>query len=434
MNLIAGKYVNYQDSLEILSNLDERIERTLSDKPIPITIIIEACNRLAEKINEAEHLPLLMSLGMTEEKAKRELNDVKMMMCKDYLEQRIAIEFDVENSKSIFEPQFYKPFDIRESVKQTWYPLGVLLHIAAGNIDALPVFSVIEGLLSGNINILKLPGSDDGLSVRLLVELIEIEPRLKEYIYVFDYPSERIDLIEKMASCADAVVIWGGEAAVTAVRKLVKPNVKLIEWGHKVSFAYVSGKAVVEGPETDALLKGIAYNMCDTEQLFCNACQGIYVDTEDFEAVVSFAKRFSAILQKCSDEMKRDLSPFTIAQKTLEIETERLEHKPVFKLASTSVIARENPELELSYMYRNCWVKPLPKSKLFQVLRPNKNYLQTAALLCDEEDQLMLENLMFRAGLVTITDGAHMSKGYCGMPHDGEMPLRRYMKKVSVSI
>lgn len=432
MNLIAGKYINYQDSLDILNHLDDRIEQTLSAKPIPLEIIIEACNHLAEKINEAEHLPLLMSLGMTEEKAKRELNDVKMMMCKDYLEQRIAIEFDVENPRLIYEPNFFRPFDIQASVKQTWYPLGVLLHIAAGNIDALPVFSVIEGLLSGNINILKLPGSDDGLSIRLLVELIEIEPRLKDYIYVFDYPSERIDLIEKMAECADAVVIWGGEAAVTAVRKLVKPNVKLIEWGHKVSFAYVSGKVLIENPETDAALKGIAYNMCDTEQLFCNACQGIYVDTDDFEAVVSFAKRFSGILQKCSDEMKRNLNPFTIAQKTLEIETERLENKLVFKSASTSVIARENPDLELSYMFRNCWVKPLPRTKLFHTLRPNKNYLQTAALLCDDEARLTLENLMFRAGLVTITDGAHMSKGYCGMPHDGEMPLRRYMKKVTV--
>ena len=432
MNLIGGKYVNYQDSLEILNHLDERIGQTLMGEPLPIRMIIDACDRLAEKINEAEHLPLLMSLGMTEEKAKRELVDVKMMMSKTYLEHRVAMEFDTDISKDILSPNRFIPYDIQQPVKQAWYPLGVLLHIAAGNIDALPVFSVIEGLLSGNINILKLPGSDDGLSIKLLIELIEIEPRLIDYIYVFDYPSERIDLIEKMAECADAVVIWGGEAAVAAVRKLVKPNVKLIEWGHKVSFAYVSGNVLIDNPETDAALKGIAYNMCDTEQLFCNACQGIYVDTEDFEAVISFAKRFSGILQKCSDEMQRNLSPFTIAQKTLEIETELLENKLVFKSASTSVIARKNPDLELSYMFRNCWVKPLPRTKLFHTLRPNKNYLQTAALLCDEEARLTLENLMFRAGLVTITDGAHMSKGYCGMPHDGEMPLRRYMKKVTV--
>ena len=42
-------------------------------------------------------------------------------------------------------------------------PLGVLLHIAAGNADGLPAFSVAEGLATGNINILKLPQADNGL-------------------------------------------------------------------------------------------------------------------------------------------------------------------------------------------------------------------------------------------------------------------------------
>ena len=111
-------------------------------------------------------------------------------------------------------------------------PLGVLLHIAAGNVDALPAYSVMEGLLAGNIHILKLPTGDSGVSVKLLSELISECPALKDYIYVFDVPSAEIETIKTLADIADGVVAWGGDAAVSAAHQFIKPNTKLIIWGH----------------------------------------------------------------------------------------------------------------------------------------------------------------------------------------------------------
>ncbi|MBR2912876.1 MAG: hypothetical protein IKC40_03015, partial [Oscillospiraceae bacterium] len=63
-------------------------------------------------------------------------------------------------------------------------PLGTLLHIAAGNMDILPAYSVAEGLLTGNINILKLPSVDNGITVALFELLLTIEPRLRDYVYI----------------------------------------------------------------------------------------------------------------------------------------------------------------------------------------------------------------------------------------------------------
>jgi len=49
-----------------------------------------------------------------------------------------------------------------------WEPSGVLLHIAAGNVDFLPAYSVLEGLLAGNIDLLKFPRGNKDLSLALL--------------------------------------------------------------------------------------------------------------------------------------------------------------------------------------------------------------------------------------------------------------------------
>jgi hypothetical protein len=308
----------------------------------------------------------------------------------------------------------------------------VLLHIAAGNAQGLPVFSVIEGLLTGNINILKLPGMDDGISILLLHELIGLEPALRGYIHVFDIPSEDLGSIQKMAEVADAIVVWGGDAAVSAVRQMSRPDTRLVEWGHKISFAYATKDGV-----TDGALRGLAEHICDTEQLLCNSCQGIFLDTGDSKEVQALSRRFAAILADVSAHSgERNLEPALSAQITLNRRTEELGtllgSAEMTIEGDCSVTAYDDRTLAPSLMFRNCWVRPLPKEEIVSALKPYKNHLQTAALLCGESGREGIENALIKAGVVRVTDGKRMSQTYCGMPHDGEYALRRYMKRIVV--
>ncbi len=426
MNLISGKILDREQSLEYLNNINEIICNTLTKDTLSVQHVITACDTLSVSLNEKEHLQLLLVLEMTEEKAKKELALVKHMMCREYLESRIEIEL----SGKAGENSEFTPFGEERRVKQAWKPLGVLLHIAAGNVDALPVFSIIEGLLTGNINILKLPGTDDGLSIAIIQELIKIQPEIADYVFVFDYPSEDIESIQKLAKVSDAIVIWGGDSAVRAVRAMAAPDTRVIEWGHKISFAYVSGDNI-----SDEELKGIAYNMCDTEQLFCNSCQGIYLDTDDYSELIQFGERFMAILDSVSRSLPGNIDAFMQAKRTLELKVEELEsvnlNKKVFHTDNGSVIVFCNKVLEPSYMFRNCWVKPLAKESLLYELLKYKNHLQTVALVCGNTKRREFEEILLKTGIVRITSGQNMSKSYCGIPHDGEFPLQRYMKRVS---
>ena len=80
-------------------------------------------------------------------------------------------------------------------------PMGTLLHITAGNMEGLPVFSIVEGLLTGNVNILKLPGNDGGLSMDIILRLIRLEPALADYIYVFDTSSGDLPAMSGWKKC-----------------------------------------------------------------------------------------------------------------------------------------------------------------------------------------------------------------------------------------
>ena len=57
---------------------------------------------------------------------------------------------------------------INNLIEEKKVPLGVIMHIGAGNALGLAAFSVMEGLLTGNINILKLPEYEGGISLKIL--------------------------------------------------------------------------------------------------------------------------------------------------------------------------------------------------------------------------------------------------------------------------
>ena len=425
MNLLFGEIIDREQSLVALKALRTTVAETLKHARPPAQTVITACGRLKEALDPAQYLPILTRVGLSERAAWRQIAEAKAMLDPAYLKQRIAREL----GPACFEPETYLPHDKTEAVNERWQPLGVLLHIAAGNMEALPAFTVIEGLLTGNINLLKLPAGEDGLSVLLLRELIRLAPELAAYIYVFDYPSEETDLIVKMAEAADAIIVWGSDAAVSAVRKLAKPNTRLIEWGHKLSFAYATTACAEEE------LYALALHICRTNQLLCSSCQGIFLDTGDEAEAQEFSKRFVFALEQAAKEEPHTLDTAMQAHLTLKLRTQALlitfEGGWLYEGVGASVQYCTDEALTTSLQFRNCWVRRLPRERLLEALFPYRGYLQTAGLLCAEEEREELSNLLVRAGITRVTRAGRMSDAYCGAAHDGEYALRKYMKRVS---
>lgn len=427
MNLVNGEILNANDCEAVLENLEQRVLHTLEKERIEPQIVIAACDKLVSHMDETEYLKTMAALGIHESLGRSYLKEARQLFSGESLRHRMNVELGESYGKvKTFTPP-YRDYSVTEKIA----PLGVLLHVAAGNADGLPAFSVLEGLLTGNINILKLPAAEGGISVRLLLELIHAEPKLAEYIYVFDYSSKDILHIQKLISAADAVVVWGGKEAVSALRRIVPVNVKMIEWGHKISFAYVTEQGI-----TDKGLYGLAKNITETAQLLCSSLQGIFVDTNDMDTVYAFCERFLPILEETVSQSLQNIGIGIKSQVALKLYNEELEEmyrkSKVFRGKNCSLVAYPDKILDTAIQFGNAWVRPLPHSKLLSFLRPYKNYLQTAGLLCGEPEQENLSQLLFKTGVVRICPGENMSTTFCGAPHDGEYSLRRYTKIVNM--
>lgn len=433
MNLIFGNIEDDINAQKFIENLDTHLLKAKEAPPLTPHRVISACDKLSKDLS-AKDMEILKSIGIPEYKAEYEFNLLKLMLSKEYLQRRLVSEFGSYNN---FEEE-YTPFGSDFRVKHKLAPLGTLFHISAGNTQLLAAYSIVEGLLCGNINIVKLDSFDDGLSVLLLKRLIDIEPELKDFIFVFNIASDNIDRLKKIASLSDAIIIWGGDEAVKAVRSFAPLNTQLIEWGHKISFAYISYGSNPDNIADEAL-RFIAYNICDTNQLFCNSCQGIFLDSESFDEVKAFSKRFLPLLEETAKDMPCSLDIHINAAKRLEVYTEALESlhdgsKLILQGENVNVLAYDNSVLKDSYMFRNPWIRPLKKEQILRVLQPYKNYLQTLALICPKHSRNEFEDIFTKTGIVRICNPENMSLNYCGMPHDGVFPLRRYMKVMSYEL
>lgn len=430
MNFVNGKMISDSECDAVLERIDEMLMDTLRKPPLDVNLVINACDTIVKNIDNLDMAKKLPELGISPILAEMYMKQIGQMLSAEAIRERMKIELG-ENYNN---PRIITYAHSSVLAIQTIAPLGVLFHITAGNVDGLPFISLLDGLLTGNINIVKLPKEEGGITVSLLEELFNIEPSLREYVYVFDYSSKDIHAMRKLAAAADAIIVWGGDEAVNAVRKLADPNTKIIEWGHKISFAYVTKDGAKEDP-----LEKLAFHICLTNQLFCSSCQGIFLDTDDMQDVYNFCEDFLPLFEKVCRKnpfaFDAAANIFIQAEVTLQNYHRQIENKNpdirVYRDQNCSITAQPDSKLEPSTMYRNIWVKPLIKDKIIN-LHPYKSYLQTAALICAEQEHAELSQKLLQAGLVKISDGFEMSNYAFGEAHDGVFTLRCYTKLVSV--
>lgn len=415
-----GKLLPDSRRKAVLDGLETRLNAVRAGPLLKAETVITAVDALGKRLESGEFDILLARFLPT----GTGLGDLLPLLRRESLEAKLAAELG---------PEPFVPRNCPKTKART-LPLGVLFHIAPGNMPGLPVYTALEGLLTGNINLVKLPHGDKGLSLAAFQLLTEQEPRLAPYLYAFDLPSGRRAELEILAELADGLVVWGGDGAIEGARALAGPGCKLIEWGHRLSFAYIS-----DYENKEAEMADLARHIITTGQRLCSSCQVIFLDMEDWAEGESFCREFLPELERAAAERP---GPAGGAASSLSGHTALLERivdgsaagERLFQGKGCSVILRPDQELELSPMEGNVLVKLLPQRELMSALRRHKGRLQTAGLVCGPQRREALAELLVKAGVTRVTRAGTMSASFLGEAHDGEYPLRRYLRVADIEM
>lgn len=173
------------------------------------------------------------------------------------------------------------------------FPLGVVGHWPAGNIEIQPVLSMTCALLGGNACIVRVP---NGLvePTRMIMQALEqADPDrlLLERIFLAHFPHSEIELHEAMAQSVDGAMIWGGEDAVRQVRALPFPHwARVVVFGPRLSVAAMDAATWTDKNERASWCRRIARDVWQFEQQACSSPQTLFLEQDAASDPAVFAE------------------------------------------------------------------------------------------------------------------------------------------------
>ncbi len=320
----------------------------------------------------------------------------------------------------------------RESGAVRAEPLGVVLHVVSGNVFFGPAESLLAGLLTGNVNLVKRP-SEGGDFLRFFLRSLEEEaPDLAESTALLTWRGGEGPVEEILGRDVDGIVVAADSETIMSYRRIASPLTVLVEFGPRVSVAVVS-RAAFEDVDLDGLARDVAL----WDQLACTAAQCIYVQGE------SEAADLATLLAAALFALGRSL-PEGDAPLDERIEVGRFRDSARFAEASgaarvypgpagslSTVVLEKDPAFQPSPLRRSVRVKPYADiSALLKVLRPLRGLLQTVGLAVALEERTEYERLLAGVGARRLCPIGTMNEPPPDALHDGTMELARLVRWV----
>ena len=159
---------------------------------------------------------------------------------------------------------------------------GILFHIAPGNVPVNFAYSLLAGLLTGNINIVRVP-SKDFEQVNIICNAIRKSLIAEEYKSIF---SNRIFLVkynrESIATgffskICDVRVIWGGDQTIEDVRKFcIPPHSTELTFSDRYSIAIINAESYLRRQDKSKIALDFYNDTLLFDQNACTSPQTIY--------------------------------------------------------------------------------------------------------------------------------------------------------------
>ncbi|MCX7972131.1 MAG: hypothetical protein N2657_02790 [bacterium] len=434
-NYIFGNIVD-----EILSvDLDYIFSIARSKRKDILRIKTEDIIRVIDKVSSFwldENNPLyplvfekLSNLGFSNDMLKLAIKELSRIFLYENLSRRLLIEF---GSSDILDNW------VGDSIKIRAFPIGVLTHITAGNVFVSSIDSLICGLITKNINIIKTSskvGNSFGIlwieSLKIAEKNLGMEGLLSDKIVIFSYPSD--NLIDYLNKYSDGVVVWGSYDTIKFFSSNFDPKKKLIIYGPKYSICVIDEDNLKENLNNQEFYDSLAWDICLWEQRACSSVQTIYiVGNPSLDYLETFCQKLS-----------KSISEFKIPQGELSFD----EYTEIFKYEDISIAntvlgkGKYFNRVYLEYLDEDFFIGPLNRfvcvkkvdniDKLVEVLKPYSDILQSCSLKVSNSDSYI--DALSNCGITRFVKIGNIGFSEIFVPHEGEYILRRFSKIVSRS-
>ncbi|MDO9277022.1 MAG: acyl-CoA reductase [Polaromonas sp.] len=317
----------------------------------------------------------------------------------------------------------------------------LLVHVWAGNVPALPLWSFVSGLLVKAGAIGKMSSAEPIFASLFARLLVEVEPRWADCFAVVWWQGGDPDVERCVFAEADVVLAYGGNKALQAMQDRMPVTTRFLPHGHKLSFGMVSNAAlsVLRGQAT---ARAAALDIARWDQQGCYSPHVFYVQRGGPVQPLEFA-------QLLAGELAALAAKFTRRTLTLEEaasvgswrehhEFESLRHAGHRVLGDATqaftVVYADSPQPLLPGPLNRCILVVAVDSlhDVMPLIEPQRAYLQTVGLAAAPEELLALGEALGQAGVTRICALGAMTSPEAGWHHDGRFSLLDLVRMVDI--
>ncbi len=308
----------------------------------------------------------------------------------------------------------------------------LLVHIWAGNVPGLPLWSLVSGLLVKAGNVGKVSSAEPLFAGWFAELLAEIEPRLADCIAVLWWKGGDQAPERALFNRANVVLAYGGNDALEDIRTRVPVTTRYLPFGHKIGVGMVA-RAALDTQKASAAAHRAAYDIARYDQQGCYSPQAFFVERGGKISPREFA-----------GYVAHELACFEQKFPRRELSLDEAGGVAAFRHAEEAKAA-SGPDREVMSDAAGAWsvvyidnAEDLAPSGLNRTVRihavdrlddavariaPFKPFLQTVGIAAAPDELYRLGALLGQAGVTRICALGAMSAPEAGWHHDGRFNL-----------
>ena len=343
--------------------------------------------------------------------------------------------FRLENTRRLLEeelrdPRFLDEFRPRGAVGGRSRAFGprLVTHVFSGNVPGLPLQSLACALLTKSASLGKAASEEPLFPALFIQSLADVDPRLAACFGVTWWPGGDTALEEVAFGRADAVIAYGGVAAIDAIKARVPLAARFVAYGHKLSFGVIGREWLTRERAGEAAVRA-GYDAAKYDQQGCLSPHLFYVEQGGEVSPRAFAELLANALERYQQMMPRGRIGLDEAAAIRELRAgyELRSDAALFESpgdTAWTVAYDEDPHFEPSCLNRTLRVKPVDDVlHAAELARPVRAYLQTCGAGLDAERLEALAGALGRLGLDRVCPLGRMPDPSPAWHHDGRFNL-----------
>ncbi|SHK55563.1 acyl-CoA reductase [Desulforamulus aeronauticus] len=316
----------------------------------------------------------------------------------------------------------------------------LIVHVWAGNVPALPLWSLLAGMLVKSGNIGKVASAEPLFAGWFANVLAEVEPRLAGCLAIVWWKGGDEEQERSLLGQGDVVVGYGSNTSLASLRSRIPVTTRFLPYGHKMSFGLVT-KDSLDARKAWQTAHAAALDVIRYDQQGCYSPHFFYVQRGGAVSPGEFAKYLAHEMECFARRYpRRALSLEEMAAQAAWRQQEELTlfSTPTKEILGDdarawTVVYEEGAQITPSCLNRTVKVLAVDQwEEILPQLIPYRPLLQTVGVASAPRELWQIAELLGRAGVTRITSLGKMTSPEAGWHHDGRFNLLDLINMVDI--